>query len=206
MQQEHSGERPRRLKKTKEMRACPRKRRRKKKEPKVGVEEQQNLLLSYAQMNLQSQGHVAALGPIKQQMQAEYQFWEEEEKRERLISQEWVTNLIQDEQAAVQQQFFLENTKNSVFFSEMMSTFNTDYELVCPYYHAGCRVSCLRSRLAKHLADECKFCVDISLNPLSASRNPMASQDATQAKETTNDYEIVCPYSIIGCKHTCQLS
>jgi hypothetical protein len=30
-----------------------------------------------------------------------------------------------------------------------------DYELVCPYYRMGCKVSCRRSTLQRHLSEEC---------------------------------------------------
>ena len=55
-----------------------------------------------------------------------------------------------------------------------------DYELVCPYYRMGCKVSCRRSTLESHLKTDCAFAQQIK------------DMDTASSKDIFNpdDYEV----------------
>jgi hypothetical protein len=78
------------------------------------------------------------------------------------------------------------------WFNETISAYSEDYELVCPYYRLGCRVSCRRSTVAKHLR-ECTFAFEIQPNSIESAVGGDSS--------ALEDYEIVCPNSVLGCMH-----
>jgi hypothetical protein len=82
---------------------------------------------------------------------------EEEEKKERVRRQQWAIAAIETERQARIQEHFVEAMASSIWFADTISNINLEYEVVCPYSHLGCRHTCLRTELANHVDNECKF-------------------------------------------------
>jgi len=116
----------------------------------------------------------------------------DEEEIERKIRGKIAIDLIEKERNdRISAQFLLSLTSTH-WFNEITSTYNEDYELVCPYYKLGCRATCRRSTVTSHLK-QCPYALEsksyITENADGTITMPLESQE----------YDIVCPNSVLGC-------
>jgi hypothetical protein len=140
-----------------------------------------------------------------------------EENRERHIRRQWALQAIEQERNERISAQFLTTLASTQWFNETISAYSEDYELVCPYYKLGCRISCRRSTVANHLK-ECIYAFEI------ISNDPVDSHDSRQrdgkdgsdastgtspsrsprsnAYLDTTEYEVVCLFAIFGCSFT----
>ncbi|CAM9176973.1 unnamed protein product [Chrysoparadoxa australica] len=112
---------------------------------------------------------------------------EEEAAKERKVRREWAVHAIEEEQRRRVSQDFLTAMATTAWFTDTISGFCEDYEVVCPYSHLGCRHICLRNELEKHL----KLC--------EMTQEPEDGADPFDAE----GYEVMCPNAVLGCDHTC---
>lgn len=70
-----------------------------------------------------------------------------EEERERKKRSMWAINAIEKEQQERISSQFLASLCSTQWFEGTVSLYNENYELVCPYYKLGCRISCRRLNL-----------------------------------------------------------
>lgn len=108
-----------------------------------------------------------------------------EQEIERQRRRRWAIKAIEKEKAERISAQFLSSLSSTNWFNETITAYHEDYELVCPYYKLGCRVSCRRGNIEKHLK-KCRFALDLIEQPL---------------PELTGGYEVVCPNSILGCTY-----
>lgn len=100
----------------------------------------------------------------------------------------WAINAIEAEKNERLSANFLTNLTSTNWFHETIvsSLPNKDYDVVCPYYKLGCRVTCKKSDIEKHVKN-CIFGLESSHN--------------SNSEVLDEDYEVVCPNSILGCKY-----
>ena len=107
---------------------------------------------------------------------------EAEQEIERQARRRWAINAIEQEKAERISAQFLLTLSSTNWFNETITAYHEDYELVCPYYKLGCRVSCRRGNIEKHLK-RCRFALELKDQGL---------------PEIVGGYEVVCPNSILG--------
>lgn len=110
---------------------------------------------------------------------------EREELAERQLRQAWALNAIEEERQRRTNQELLTSVTNSAWFSDTVSSFCAEYEIVCPYSYLGCRHICLRNHLDLHLA-ECQF-----------------NKEPPLEVHNDVDYVVMCPNAVLGCDHSC---
>ena len=108
-----------------------------------------------------------------------------EQDRERQARRRWAIRAIEQEKHERISAQFLSNLTSTNWFNETITAYHEDYELVCPYYKLGCRVSCRRSNVEIHMKT-CRFALELGDVP---STLP------------DNGYEVVCPNSVLGCNY-----
>mmetsp|Transcript_17019 Transcript_17019/g.28390 ORF Transcript_17019/g.28390 Transcript_17019/m.28390 type:complete len:1248 (-) Transcript_17019:206-3949(-) len=109
------------------------------------------------------------------------------EARERLRRRRWAISAIEAEKNERLSDNFLNNLTSTNWFHEAISSIhNKDYDVVCPYYKLGCRVTCKKSAIEKHV-QSCSFGVESSHN--------------SNREVLDEDYEVVCPNSVLGCDY-----
>ena len=108
-----------------------------------------------------------------------------EQERERQARRRWAIKAIEREKAERISAQFLSTLSSTNWFNEAITAYHEDYELVCPYYKLGCRVSCRRGDIEAHL----KIC-PYALEPVCES-----------LPEISAGYEVVCPNSVMGCTY-----
>jgi hypothetical protein len=108
-----------------------------------------------------------------------------EQEIERQARRRWAIKAIEQERAERISAQFLSTLSSTNWFNETITDYHEDYELVCPYYKLGCRVSCRRGTIGKHLK-KCRFALELVEQGL---------------PETPGGYEVVCPNSILGCTY-----
>jgi len=108
-----------------------------------------------------------------------------EEERERTKRSQWAINAIEKERNERISSQFLSSLCSTSWFEGTVSLYNEDYDLVCPYFKLGCKVSCRRSNLKKHL-EECPYTLE-----------PKADDNFIEF----DTYEVVCPNSSMGCNY-----
>ena len=116
----------------------------------------------------------------------------DEEEIERKVRGKIAIDLIEKERNdRISAQFLLSLTSTH-WFNEITSTYNEDYDLVCPYYKLGCRTSCRRSTVTSHL-ENCQYALE---SKPCVNEN---SDDGTMKPFESQEYDIVCPNSVLGC-------
>ena len=126
---------------------------------------------------------------------------EAEEENERQVRRAWAINAIEEERQDRIQAQFLETMASSTWFADTISTFVSDYEVVCPYTHLGCQTTCKRNDLQDHIVS-CEYHNhdDVTVN----KQNRSADQSGENANAFEPElHELVCPYAVMGCQHTC---
>lgn len=106
-----------------------------------------------------------------------------EQEIERQRRRRWAIKAIEKEKAERISAQFLSSLSSTNWFNETITAYHEDYELVCPYFKLGCRVSCRRGTIEKHLK-KCRFALEMIDAPL---------------PEISGGYEVVCPNSVLGC-------
>ena len=100
----------------------------------------------------------------------------------------WAINAIEEEKNDRLSANFLTNLTSTNWFHEAISSqHNKDYDVVCPYYKLGCRVTCKKSDIENHVKS-CPFAVE--------------SSQISNSEVLDENYEVVCPNSILGCTYT----
>ena len=125
---------------------------------------------------------------------------------------------------------FLSSLTSTNWFNETIDKgrYSEDYELVCPYFRMGCKESCRRSTLEKHLKEDCYVAQQMRVmdaanltggggGDMSPPLDPSATGGGDKGKgdestplqastdrDSYSDYEIVCPYAFMGCTFTCR--
>ncbi|CAM9478334.1 unnamed protein product, partial [Phaeothamnion confervicola] len=153
---------------------------------------------------------------------------EMEETAERAARRAWALSALEEEQRRRVSQQFLTAVANTQWFSETISNFCGEYEVICPYSQLGCRHCCLRADLASHLADECAFAREDGSGSYGPHRvgdgvksHGLAGAGAGAAEDAGGTssgiggssgagsgdgyalYEVVCPNAVLGCRHSC---
>ena len=144
---------------------------------------------------------------------------------ERQARARWALEAIEKERHDRVSNQFLNSLASTNWFNETIDKgrYSEDYELVCPYYRMGCKQSCRRSTLEKHLQQECYFAQQMKLmdaaNLVGSSGSGSGSGSSNTSNHDTStgtgsgtggddfrpdDYEIVCPYAFMGCTYTCR--
>ena len=108
-----------------------------------------------------------------------------EQEIERQERRRWAIKAIEKEKAERISAQFLSSLSSTNWFNETITAYHEDYELVCPYYKLGCRVSCRRGNIEKHLK-KCRFALELIDEPL---------------PEISGGYEVVCPNAVLGCPY-----
>jgi hypothetical protein len=121
-----------------------------------------------------------------------------EQERERLARGKWALEAIERERSERISGHFLSSLASTNWFNEAISAYSEDYELVCPYYRMGCKVSCRRSTLQKHLTDECIFAQQIKQMDMASNKT-----NHDDGNFQPDNYEIICPNAFMGCTFTC---
>ena len=85
---------------------------------------------------------------------------------------------------------------SSTWFADTISAFSEDYEIICPYSHLGCEVTCQRKHLEAHIVT-CKYRNVDSVNGVEGSKVKGAGEPDRQ------EDELICSYSVFGCTHCC---
>ncbi len=106
---------------------------------------------------------------------------DDDERKERKLRQQWAIEAIERERDERISSHFLAALTSTHWFNTTISAYNEDYELVCPYYKLGCRLTCRRSTLTKHL-QSCSFACE-----------PVVKSSSI------DDQEVICLFSTIGC-------
>lgn len=115
---------------------------------------------------------------VLQELDAEQEIERQERRR-------WAIKAIEKEKAERISAQFLSTLSSTNWFNETITAYHEDYELVCPYYKLGCRVSCRRGNIEKHLK-KCRFALELIDEPL---------------PEISGGYEVVCPNAVLGCPY-----
>lgn len=105
------------------------------------------------------------------------------ELRERQRRQQWAIAAIERERNERISTQFLTNLTATNWFNETISSYNDDYDVVCPYYKLGCRSICRKTNIQKHMKS-CKYAIEA----------PHHSDE-----KMLTDYEVVCPNCVLGC-------
>jgi hypothetical protein len=108
------------------------------------------------------------------------------EKKERQIRRLWAIEAIEQEKRERISAQFLSSVSSTQWFSEAISAYHEDYELVCPYYKYGCIVHLKRSNVKAHLK-KCRYALEIGT--------------LMNSELNTVNYEVVCPNSVLGCTY-----
>lgn len=117
---------------------------------------------------------------------------EVQQECERNARRKWAIEAIEKEQNQRISDNFLATLSSTRWFHEIISTYQGDYELVCPYYSVGCRELCRRSTLTNHIK-ECSFGLEICFRT--------NDEHHLRAQLEAQDYEVVCPNSVLGCSY-----
>ena len=100
---------------------------------------------------------------------------------------QWAIDAIEEERNQRLSENFLTNLTSTNWFHEaILSQNNRDYDVVCPFYKLGCRVTCKRSDIEKHVKS-CFFGFESNYN--------------SNSEVLEEDYEVVCPNSVLGCQY-----
>ena len=105
------------------------------------------------------------------------------ELRERQIRQQWAISAIEKERNERISTQFLTNLTATNWFNETISSYNDDYDVVCPYFKLGCRSICRKTEIQKHMK-LCKYAIEV----------PRHAEE-----KSLTDYEVVCPNCVLGC-------
>jgi DNA polymerase sigma len=118
---------------------------------------------------------------------------DEEEQGERLKRRQWALHAVEEEQRRmIAEEFLLAFANRKQWYSDTLSSFCEDYQIMCPNSSLGCTTSCLRKDLDRHLSLECRF------GPGAPEATNSEGMD-----ESTLHYEVVCPYAVMGCLVVC---
>ncbi|GMH63327.1 hypothetical protein TL16_g03684, partial [Triparma laevis f. inornata] len=113
-----------------------------------------------------------------------------EEERERQERRAWAIEAIEKERQERIQNQFLRSMTSSTWFADTISAFSEDYEIICPYSHLGCEVTCQRKHLEAHIMT-CKY------------RNVDSVNKSDGDQSDRQEDELICSYSVFGCTHCC---
>jgi hypothetical protein len=108
-----------------------------------------------------------------------------EQERERQSRRRWAINAIEREKHERISAQFLSTVTSTNWFNETITAYHEDYELVCPYYKLGCRASCRRGNVERHMK-KCPFALELCTESVAPDPNGAG-------------YEVVCPNSVLGC-------
>lgn len=113
------------------------------------------------------------------------------EKEDRRARGQWAIAAIEAERMERVTLNYLVSLSSTNWFNELVSTFNDDYELVCPHYRMGCRANCRRSNLFTHL-ETCEFGDRESSGKLDFLLLQSSYEEAVR-------FEVICPNAVLGC-------
>jgi hypothetical protein len=108
------------------------------------------------------------------------------ERKERHRRRVWAIEAIETEKRERISAQFLSSISSTQWFSEAISAYHEDYEVVCPYYKYGCTIQLRRSKVKEHLTT-CRYALEIGT--------------LMNSELNTMDYEIVCPNTVLGCTY-----
>ena len=119
-----------------------------------------------------------------------------EETNERQKRQAWSRKATAAEQERILREKAISSMEDTPWFQKMITSYNDDYIVMCPYSHRGCTHSCTRSQIVQHLKVTCEYSGE--------RRRQLGQETQDNIQEDPDQWIVMCPYSLFGCVHECK--